>query len=255
MEGGDASGANPKVWVCLPTYNEAENLPVMVEALLGVFADHDIDGNVLVIDDDSPDGTGTIADAIARSSERVHVLHRPEREGLGPAYRSGFRRVLASGADLIVEMDCDFSHDPDALPMLIKAASTADVVLGSRYVEGGAIENWGLLRRAISRGGCLYAQVVLGIAPRDLTGGFKCFRRAVLESLPLDDIGSAGYVFQIEMTYRALLAGFTVVEVPITFKDRAVGSSKMSRGIVLEAALHVPRLRWRLRRRRTSSTR
>jgi dolichol-phosphate mannosyltransferase len=244
----DPVGTDPSVWVCLPTYNEAENLPVMVERLLDVFATHGIDGHILVIDDNSPDGTGAIADALSTTSSRVEVLHRPVREGLGPAYRAGFHRVLSRGADLIIEMDCDFSHDPSALPALVSAASSADLVLGSRYVTGGAIENWGLTRRAISRAGCLYAQAVLGISPRDLTGGFKCFRRAVLESLPLDDAGSAGYVFQVEMTYRAILAGFTVVEVPITFRDRAVGTSKMSRGIVLEAALHVPRLRWKLRR-------
>ncbi len=240
-------GTDPYVWVCLPTYNEAENVPVMVERLLDVFATHGIDGHILIIDDNSPDGTGAIADVLSTTSSRVGVLHRPVREGLGPAYRAGFKYVLARGADLVVEMDCDFSHDPGALPAILDAARTADVVLGSRYVPGGAIENWGFARRAISRGGCLYAQAVLGVSPRDLTGGFKCFRRAVLESLPLDEVGSAGYVFQVEMTYRAILDGFTVVEVPITFRDRAVGTSKMSRGIVLEAAVHVPRLRWRLR--------
>lgn len=233
--------------MCLPTYNEAENVAAMVPRILEVFEASGIDGYVLVIDDDSPDGTGAIADGLASSDARVSVLHRPERQGLGPAYCDGFRTVLGRGADLIIEMDCDFSHDPAAIPQLVAAARGADVVLGSRYVPGGAIENWGLMRRLISRGGCEYARLALGIAPHDLTGGFKCFHREVLEAIPLDEVGGAGYVFQIEMTYRALLLGYRVEEVPITFRDRTVGTSKMSRGIVLEAATHVPRLRWNLR--------
>lgn len=235
------------MWLCLPTFNEAGNVEAMVGRLLDVFKAHDIDGHVLVIDDASPDGTGHIADRLANESSRVAVLHRPKKEGLGPAYRDGFRHALASGADLIVEMDCDFSHDPEDVPRLIRAARDADLILGSRYIAGGRVENWGLVRRAISRGGCIYARLALRAAPRDLTGGFKCFRREVLEAIPLDDVGSAGYVFQVEMTYRALLLGFTVTEVPITFRDREVGTSKMTRGIVREAAIHVPRLR-RLRR-------
>jgi dolichol-phosphate mannosyltransferase len=176
------------------------------------------------------------------------VIHRPGKSGIGPAYRAGFRHALAHGADRIVEMDCDFSHDPAAVPRLVAAADRADLVLGSRYVPGGSVQDWGAVRRAISRGGSLYAKAVLRVPVNDLTGGFKCFRREVLEAIPLDEVSSAGYVFQIEMTYRALLLGFRVVEVPITFTDRTQGASKMSRGIVLEAALHVPRLRRQLGR-------
>lgn len=244
------SPARPSVWVCIPTYNERENLAAMAARLLGVFDDAGIDGHLLVIDDGSPDGTGEIADGLAATEPRIHVLHRTEKAGLGPAYRAGFRRAITEGADLIMEMDCDFSHDPAAVPSLVAAAGNADVVLGSRYVRGGGIEDWGLLRRIISRGGSLYAQVILGVHVRDLTGGFKCFRREALEALPLDQVGSAGYVFQIEMTYRAILQGFRVVEVPIRFTDRAEGTSKMSKAIVLEAVTHVPKLRWQLGRRR-----
>ncbi|CAN0495487.1 unnamed protein product, partial [Phaeothamnion confervicola] len=174
--------------------------------------------------------------------------HRSHKAGIGPAYRDGFRMALAAGADLVMEMDCDFSHDPDDIPHLLAATMQADVALGSRYVAGGGVRDWGIVRRAISRGGCLYAKLVLGVPVNDLTGGFKCFRREVLERLPLDEVSARGYGFQIEMTYRALLAGFHVAEVPITFSDRELGRSKMSRGIVLEAATLVPRLRWRLGR-------
>lgn len=220
----------------------------MVTRLLAVLDEHEIDGCVLVIDDASPDGTGTIADGLADQHARVRVLHRAGKEGLGPAYRDGFKKALAQGAQLIVEMDCDFSHDPADVPRLVQAADHADLVLGSRYVPGGGTENWGVLRRLISRGGSAYARRALRIEPHDLTGGFKCFRRRVIEAIPLDEVASAGYVFQVEMTYRAILLGFTVVEVPITFRDRVVGTSKMSHRIVWEAALHVPRLRRRLGR-------
>ncbi len=224
--------------VCLPTYNERENVERMVRAL----AEHGV--RVLVIDDNSPDGTGEIADRLAGELDYVSVLHRPRKEGLGPAYLDGFRRLLADdGADLVIEMDCDFSHDPKDVPRLIAAAADADLVLGSRYVEGGRVGNWGLVRRFISRGGSLYAQVLLQLGIRDLTGGFKCFRRAVLEALPLDAVHSKGYAFQIEMTYRALRKGYRVREVPITFVDRVEGGSKMSRAIVLEAVWKVPLLR------------
>jgi dolichol-phosphate mannosyltransferase len=223
--------------VCLPTYNERENVERMVRAL------HALGVQVLVIDDSSPDGTGEIADGLAQELEGVAVLHRPRKEGLGPAYLAGFRRVLADGADLILEMDCDFSHDPADVPRLLEAAESADLVLASRYVAGGGTENWGLLRRFISRGGSLYAQVLLGAPVRDLTGGFKCYRRAVLEALPLDEIHSKGYAFQIETTYRTLRKGFRVREVPITFVDRVEGGSKMSKTIVVEAVWKVPLLR------------
>ena len=223
--------------VCLPTYNERENLEPMLRAL----GTHGV--RVLVIDDSSPDGTGEIADRLAGELDYVDVLHRPRKEGLGPAYLDGFRKALAGGAELVLEMDCDFSHDPRDVPRLIAAANDADVVLGSRYVQGGAIRNWGAARRAISAGGSLYARVLLGVGVRDLTGGFKCYRRAVLESIDLDRVHSRGYAFQIETTYRALRRGFRIVEVPITFVDREVGGSKMSRAIVAEALWKVPVLR------------
>jgi dolichol-phosphate mannosyltransferase len=235
----------PMLVVCLPTYNERENLERMVRALGSVFADHALDGRVLVIDDGSPDGTGRIADALAEELPWVSVLHRPAKQGLGPAYLAGFAQALADGADLILEMDCDFSHDPADVYRLVEAAREADLVLGSRYVPGGGTRNWGLVRRAISRGGCVYAQALLGLPLRDLTGGFKCFRRSVLETIALDRIDAKGYAFQIETTYRAARAGFRIAEVPITFVDREVGGSKMSRSIVLEAVWRVPALRVR----------
>jgi dolichol-phosphate mannosyltransferase len=227
----------PAAVVCLPTYNERENLEPMLRAL------GDKGARVLVIDDSSPDGTGELADRLALELDYVSVLHRPSKEGLGPAYLDGFRRALADGAELVLEMDCDFSHDPNDVPRLIAAAGEADVVLGSRYVAGGGVKNWGLLRRFISAGGSWYARVLLQAHVRDLTGGFKCYRRAVLESIDLDAIHSKGYAFQIETTYRALRAGFRVVEVPITFVDREAGGSKMSRAIVAEAIWKVPALR------------
>ena len=226
--------------VCLPTYNERENLERMVAALEGILPEG---SRILVIDDSSPDGTGEIADQLAAEREDVEVLHRRRKEGLGPAYLAGFRTALDLGADLVLEMDCDFSHDPADVPRLVAAAEEADLVLGSRYVPGGGTRNWGLLRRTVSRGGSLYAQVLLGLRVRDLTGGFKCYRRAVLERIDLDAIRSKGYAFQIETTYRAIHAGFRVVEVPIVFVDRQVGGSKMSNSIVLEAIWKVPLLR------------
>jgi dolichol-phosphate mannosyltransferase len=226
--------------VCLPTYNERENLEPMLQALGGVLGPDD---GVLVIDDSSPDGTGELADRLAGELPFVQVLHRPAKQGIGPAYLAGFRHALAQGAELVLEMDCDFSHDPQAVPGLIAATDEADLALGSRYVAGGGVRNWGLLRRTISRGGSLYAQVLLGVPVRDLTGGFKCYRRTVLERIDLDAVSSLGYAFQIETTYRALRAGFHVVEVPITFVDREAGGSKMSRAIVLEAIWKVPALR------------
>ena len=227
--------------VCLPTYNERENLEQMVRALGEVLRPGD---RVLVIDDGSPDGTGEIADRLAGELGFVDVLHRERKEGLGPAYRAGFRKALAEGAELLLEMDCDFSHDPRDVPRLIAAAeSGADLALGSRYVRGGSIPNWGLVRRAISLGGNIYAQAILQSRIRDLTGGFKCFRRRVLETIDLGAIDSRGYAFQIETTYRVLRAGFKVVEVPISFVDREHGHSKMSRAIVLEAVWKVPRVR------------
>jgi dolichol-phosphate mannosyltransferase len=229
--------------VCLPTYNELENLEAMIRALGGVLREGD---RVLVIDDNSPDGTGELADRLAAELAYVGVLHRPGKEGLGPAYIAGFHRALADGAELVLEMDCDFSHDPAAVPSLIAAAENgADLVLGSRYVPGGSIPHWGALRRFISRGGNIYAQVWLGSGLHDLTGGFKCFRARVLETVDLSAIGAKGYAFQIETTYRVVKAGFKVVEVPIAFTDREHGHSKMSRGIVLEAIWQVPLLRLR----------
>jgi len=229
-----------KTVVCLPTYNERENLEPLVRALGEVLPEG---GQVLVIDDSSPDGTGELADSLADALEYVDVLRRPRKEGLGPAYLDGFRHALALGADLILEMDCDFSHAPADVPRLIAAADSADVVLGSRYTPGGSIPDWGFLRRAVSRGGNIYAQGVLGLSYRDLTGGFKCYRRQVLEAIDLGAISSLGYAFQIETTYRALRAGFRVIEVPIAFVDRRVGRSKMRSEIVVEAIWKVPLLR------------
>ncbi|MDH4177757.1 MAG: polyprenol monophosphomannose synthase [Thermoleophilia bacterium] len=234
----------PRAVVCLPTYNERENLEPMVRAL-GERLDPARD-RVLVIDDASPDGTGELADALAAELPWVEVLHRARKDGLGPAYLAGFARALEAGPELILEVDCDFSHDPDDVPRLIAACeSGADLALGSRYVEGGSTVNWGIVRRFVSRGGSLYARVLLGVGVHDLTGGFKCFRRRVLEEIDLDAVTARGYAFQIELTYRALRHGFTVVELPIRFVDRAVGGSKMSRAIVLEAVWRVPALRLR----------
>ncbi|MBA3359656.1 MAG: polyprenol monophosphomannose synthase [Thermoleophilaceae bacterium] len=234
-------------WLVLPTYNEAENVEAIVRAALPHLASTGIDHRVLVVDDGSPDGTGDLADRLAAEIEAVHVLHRPRKEGIGPAYLAGFAHAMANGADLLLEMDADFSHDPADLPRLIEAADRADLVLGSRYVPGGGVTDWGLGRRLISRGGSLYARILLGVPIHDLTGGFKCFRREVLERLDLKSVGTDGYGFQIEMTYRAIRAGFRVEEVPIVFRDRRVGASKMSARIALEAFLKVPVLRFRVR--------
>jgi dolichol-phosphate mannosyltransferase len=234
-------GAAMRATVCLPTYNERENLPRMIDALARVLRDGD---RVLVIDDGSPDGTGEIADRLASEHAFVDVLHRARKEGLGRAYVDGFRRVLETDADLVLEMDCDFSHDPADVPRLIAAAEDgADLALGSRYVPGGGTRNWGLLRRAISRGGALYTGLFLHMGVNDPTGGFKCFRREVLERLDLQAITPRGYAFQIETTYRVKRLGFRVVEIPITFVDREVGQSKMSKAVVLEAIWRVPLLR------------
>jgi dolichol-phosphate mannosyltransferase len=203
---------------------------------------------VLVIDDNSPDGTGAAADRLAQELAFVDVLHREWKEGLGPAYLDGFAHALAAGAELVLEIDCDFSHDPADVPRLIAAAEAgADVVLGSRYVRGGGVRNWGLVRRLLSRGASVYTALFLHMGVADPTGGFKCFRRGVLETIDLAAVGAGGYAFQIEMTYRAKRAGFRVVELPITFSDRQVGRSKMSRKIVLEALWRVPLLSLRVR--------
>ena len=245
------SAASPalRAMVCVPTYNERDNVEPLVRALGGVL---DLARDrVLVIDDNSPDGTGEIADRLAAELPWVSVLHRERKEGIGAAYLAGFALALAAGAELVLEVDCDFSHDPADVPRLIAAcASGADLALGSRWVEGGGTENWGLGRRIVSRGGSLYARLVLGVRIRDLTGGFKCFRREVLEGIDLDAITTRGYGFQIEGTYRALRGGFHVVELPITFVDRRVGESKMTSGIVLEAMRQVPLLRLRALRGR-----
>jgi dolichol-phosphate mannosyltransferase len=242
MIGAVSEPAEPRVTVCLPTYNERENLRPMIAALRRVLPES---ARILVIDDASPDGTGKLADEFAETDPRVSVLHRERKEGLGPAYIAGFERALADGAELIVEIDCDFSHDPNDVPRLLAAVEDADVGLGSRYVAGSAVRDWGRGRRFISKAGSAYARIVLGTKVHDPTGGFKCFRRRVLETIPLDRISSRGYAFQIEMTYRAERAGFRVVEVPITFADREVGHSKMSRAIIFEAIWRVPSLRLR----------
>ena len=224
--------------VVLPTYNERENLPSIVPAILAAAPQVD----VLVVDDNSPDGTGALADALASKDPRVRVLHRARKEGLGRAYLAGFAEALSRGYGRILEMDADFSHDPARLPELL--ASGKDLALGSRYVEGGGTVNWGLGRRVLSQGGSLYARLILGIPVRDLTGGFKCFRRQVLESIDLPSVRSTGYAFQIELTYRALKRGFSVGEVPIVFADRRVGKSKMNRRIVAEALWMVWKIRF-----------
>jgi dolichol-phosphate mannosyltransferase len=228
-------------WLVLPTYNEAENIEALVEAARAKLP---TSARVLVVDDGSPDGTGRIADRLAEEHENVSVMHRQSKEGLGPAYIAGFRHALEAGAGLVLEMDADFSHDPAYLPRLLEAAQRADLVLGSRYVPGGGVSDWGGLRRAISRGGSAYARFVLGVDVQDLTGGFKCFRREVLEAIDLDTIQARGYAFQVEVTYRAIQRGFRVVEVPIVFRDRQAGSSKMDRSIVAEAIWRVPQLRF-----------
>ena len=238
----DAAPEANDAWVILPTYNEAENLERIVGAVLEYLPDS---GRVLIVDDNSPDGTGEIADRLAGSSESINVLHRMRKEGLGPAYLAGFQIALDDGAQRIIEMDADFSHDPAYLPKLIGAADHFDLVIGSRYVPGGGVTEWGPVRRFISRGGSAYARVALGVPIRDLTGGFKCFRREVLESIELDTIEARGYAFQVETTYRAIKAGFRVVEIPIVFRDRTDGTSKMSRSIVAEAIWRVPAMRFR----------
>lgn len=232
------------VWLIIPTYNEASNLERIVRASIPELERATPDQHrILVVDDNSPDGTGGIADRLADEISVVEVLHRTRKGGLGQAYLAGFAHALRSGADRVVEMDADFSHDPRYLPALIAAADQADLVLGSRYVAGGGVRDWGLVRRLISRGGGIYARLILGVHVHDLTGGFKCIRREVLEAIDLGSIRAEGYVFQIEVTYRAILAGFTVREVPIVFSDRVAGKSKMSSRIALEAMLSVPTLR------------
>jgi dolichol-phosphate mannosyltransferase len=233
-----------RIWVIIPTYNEAANLDGIVRAAISQLEAH-VPGQyrILVVDDNSPDGTGAIADSLAGELEVVEVLHRPGKAGLGQAYLAGFSHAMAHGAELLIEMDADFSHDPRYLPQLIATADHADLVLGSRYVPGGGVRDWGLVRRMISRGGGLYARTILGVHVRDLTGGFKCIHRRVLEAIDLDSVRAEGYVFQIEVTYRAVLAGFTVKEIPIVFPDRTAGKSKMSSRIALEAIWMVPALR------------
>ena len=238
----DAAPGTNDAWVILPTYNEAENLERIVGAVLEQLSGS---GRILVVDDNSPDGTGELADQLAALNGSISVLHRPRKEGLGPAYLAGFAIALDGGAQRIVEMDADFSHDPTYLPKLIGAADHFDLVIGSRYVPGGGVTDWGPMRRFISRGGSSYARLALGLPIRDLTGGFKCFRREVLESINLETIEARGYAFQVETTYRAIRAGFRVVEIPIVFKDRADGTSKMSRSIVAEAIWRVPAMRFR----------
>ena len=234
------------VWVVIPTYNEAENIEGIVHAAAAELERVAPDGyRILIVDDNSPDGTGQIADRLAAAQPQVEVLHRSAKTGLGHAYLAGFSHALRGNAEIVIEMDADFSHDPRYLGSLLDAAHDADLVLGSRYVEGGGVQDWGLLRRLISRGGCFYARTILGVRIHDLTGGFKCIHRRVLEAISLETIRAEGYVFQIEVTYRALLSGFRVTEVPIVFRDRSAGSSKMSARIAAEAMWAVPFLRRR----------
>jgi dolichol-phosphate mannosyltransferase len=237
----------PGAWLVLPTYNEAENIDPLVRSALPQLASTGLAHRVLIVDDSSPDGTGVIADRLAAEHEQVEVLHRDRKEGLGRAYLAGFEVALGRGADLLMEMDSDFSHDPADIPRLIAAAGAADLVLGSRYMPGGGITDWGVLRRLTSRAGCAYARWLLAVPVRDLTGGFKCFHRRVLEGIDLEHVHADGYGFQIELTYRAIKAGFAVAEVPILFHEREVGSSKMTTRIALEAVWKVPALKLRLR--------
>jgi dolichol-phosphate mannosyltransferase len=241
-------------WLILPTYNEAENIEPIVRAASAVLERATAGGayggafNILVVDDGSPDGTGEIADRLAAEHAWMHVLHRAEKNGIGPAYLAGFGHALEHGAGYVMEMDSDFSHEPADLDRLLAAVDrdrpgSADLALGSRYVPGGGVTNWGFLRRFISEGGSTYSRLVLGLNVRDLTGGFKCFRREVLEAIHFDGVRSQGYAFQVELTYRAVRAGFRVVEVPIVFRDRQQGTSKMSWKIAAEAIWLVPLLR------------
>ena len=238
----DATRPGTGAWVVLPTYNERENLAAIAAAILDALPG----ATLLVVDDSSPDGTGKVADELAAAEARIRVHHRPAKQGLGRAYLDGFGVALAGGARLVLQMDADWSHDPAALPGLIEPieADRADLVIGSRYAEGGRVEDWGLIRRVISRGGSVFARLVLGLGPHDLTGGFKAWRATTLSSLPFEGIRAGGYVFQIEMTYRASRLGARVTEVPITFRDRRLGQSKMSRRIIVEALFVVLNLRW-----------
>ena len=236
----------PRIWLVLPTYNEAENLEPIVASIREQLPRS---RRLLIVDDDSPDGTGRIADRLASAHDDVAVLHRPRKQGIGPAYVAGFGEALSGGAELIVQMDADFSHDPADLPRLLRASEDADLVLGSRYVPGGGVQDWGPIRRLISRGGSAYVRALLRVTVRDLTGGFKVFHRRVLEAVELETVPSHGYAFQVETTYRAIGRGFRVLEIPIQFRDRRVGQSKMSGRIVLEAALRVPAMRLASRRR------
>ncbi|HKG39982.1 MAG TPA: polyprenol monophosphomannose synthase [Conexibacter sp.] len=232
------------IWVIVPTYDEAASIERLLRRVASVLAEAAPgDHRILVVDDGSPDGTGALAERLGEELGVVEVLHRTEKNGLGQAYLAGFGHALAAGAQRICEMDADLSHDPAHLPALLAASERADVVLGSRYVPGGGVTDWGRLRRFISYGGCAYARLILGLPQRDLTGGFKVLHRRVLEAIELDSVRSQGYVFQIEITYRAVLAGFRVEEVPIVFRERDAGTSKMSARIALEAMWRVPRLR------------
>ncbi len=233
------------VWICLPTYNEAENLERMVRALGEERAEHDLDLTVLVVDDGSPDGTGDIADRLAEELDWVRVLHRTSEDGLGRAYLAGFQVALDGGADYVMEMDCDFSHDPKDVHRLVAAARDADLVIGSRNVPGGGVRGWPWYRNVISKGGSFYARTILRLRIRDMTAGFKLFRRQVLETLDLSGIEASGYMFQIELKYRTVKAGFAVHEVPVIFIDREFGESKMSSSIVLEAIWRVWKLKFR----------
>ena len=243
------TGPGAGTWVVLPTYDEAENLPGIAAAIL----EHLPAATLLVVDDGSPDGTGELADQMGADDPRIRVRHRPAKAGLGRAYLDGFRVALEGGATSVIQMDADWSHDPAVLPTLLApiADGTADLVIGSRYAKGGRVLDWGLFRRIVSRGGSLFARTVLSLTPHDLTGGFKAWRAATLGGIPFDGVHAGGYVFQIEMTHRASRAGARVTEVPITFQDRRVGRSKMSRKIIGEALIVVLRLRWdEIRRRR-----
>jgi dolichol-phosphate mannosyltransferase len=225
-----------KTLIIIPTYNEIENIQRLIDEIFHYVDSHT---HILVCDDNSPDGTGELVDVISQNNPRVHVIHRPKKMGLGTAYVTGFKYALENGYDVVFEMDSDFSHDPKYLPIFQQEIEKYDAVIGSRYIEGGGVLNWGLGRKILSRGGSLYARLILGVPVRDLTGGYNCWRRAVLEAIDINSIKSDGYSFQIEMKYKAYLKGFRLKEIPIIFEDRYLGKSKMNKKIVLEAIYRV----------------
>lgn len=231
--------------IVLPTYNEKDNLPKIISQIRDVLLSGHLEGEIIIVDDNSPDGTSKVASVLKKKYENlpIHIINRPSKSGLGPAYIAGFREALKHNPDYIFEMDADLSHDPSYIPDFIQAMSKADLVLGSRYIKSDSILNWGILRRIISRFGNLYARMILHLPFKDLTSGYKCFSRKVLESINLSNVESIGYCFQIELTYRAWLKNFRITEIPITFTERTVGHSKFSLRIIWETFTKVPKIK------------